>query len=279
MQEKRRKKRNKGMIEIKLIDQDKEKNKVSFEMADTTPSFANLLRRAISEEVPVMAIEEVEFRKNSSILYDEMIAHRLGLTSLTTDLKSYNLPSECKCEGKGCARCQLKLTIKAKGPGMVYASEIESKDSAVKPVFPKTPIVSLLKNQALELEATAILGQGKEHVKWSPGLAYYKNKPLIEIDLKKCDACGKCVEQCPTKTINITDNKAVVSKDHLMDCHLCAACIDACPKEAIKITRTNDFIFYLESWGQLDCKKVLLEASSIIDKKLDQFAETLKQAK
>jgi DNA-directed RNA polymerase subunit D len=267
------------MSEVRLLEQDKEKNKVSFILMDSTPSFANLIRRTVMEDVPVMAMEEVEFRKNNSILYDEIVAHRLGLLPLTTDLKSYNLPSECKCKGEGCARCQLKLTLKAKGPGMVYASEIHTRDASIKPVHPKTPIVKLLKSQSLELEATAMLGQGKEHVKWSPGHIYYKTKPIIEIELKKCDACGKCVEQCPTKTLEIQENKAVVSKDHMLDCHLCHACIDSCPKEAIKVKGSNDFIFYLESWGGLDGKKILLEASRILENKLDEFAEKLKGAK
>ena len=56
-------------------------------MKDTTPSFANTLRRVVTEDVPTMAIEDVEFRKNNSILYDEIISHRLGLIPLTTDLK------------------------------------------------------------------------------------------------------------------------------------------------------------------------------------------------
>lgn len=267
------------MTEIRLLEQDKENEKVSFVLMDSTPSFANLVRRAIIEEAPVMAIEDVEFNKNNSILYDEMIAHRLGLLPLTTDLKSYNLPSECKCEGKGCARCQLKLTLKAKGPCTVYASDMHTRDAAVRPLYGKTPIVKLLKNQALELEATAVLGKGKEHVKWSPGHVYYRSKPLIEIELKKCDGCGKCVEQCPTKTLEIKDGKAIVSKDHLLDCHLCNACVEACPLDAMNVTKTNDFIFYLESWGQLDCKKMLLEASRILDEKLDKFMETLKEAK
>ncbi len=267
------------MIEIRLLEQDKENNKVSFILMNSTPSFANIIRRTVTEEVPTMAIEEVEFRKNNSILYDEIIAHRLGLLPLTTDMKSYNLSSECKCKGKGCARCQLKLTLKAKGPCTVYASVIHTRDAAIKPVYQKTPIVKLLKNQSLELEATAVLGQGKEHVKWSPGHIYYKNKPIIEIDIKKCDGCSKCIEQCPTKTIEMKDNKAVVSKDHLIDCHLCNACVDSCPKEAISIKPSGDFIFYLESWGQLDCKKILLEASRLLDKKLDEFSAKLKDAK
>ena len=100
-------------MEIRVLSNDKEKGKLSFIIKDTTPAFVNTLRRIMVEEVPTMAIEDVEFRKNNSILYDEMIAHRLGLISLKTDLKSYNLPENCKCKGEGCARCQLKLTLKA----------------------------------------------------------------------------------------------------------------------------------------------------------------------
>ncbi|MBW2988870.1 DNA-directed RNA polymerase subunit D [Candidatus Woesearchaeota archaeon] len=267
------------MTEIRLLDQDKEKNKLSFVLKDSTPSFANLIRRIMINGVPVMAIEDVEFRKNNSILYDEIIAHRLGLIPMTTDLKSYNVPEECKCKGKGCARCQLKMTLKSKGEGMVYASDIKTKDTAIKPVYPKMPVVKLLKGQSLEFEATAILGRGKEHVKWSSCHAYYKNKPVIEIDDKKCDGCGKCVEQCPTKAIEIKDNKTSTSKEHLLECHLCRACVDSCPKGAIMIKPSNDFIFMVESWGQLQCKSILLESSRVLGNKLDEFTEKLKQAK
>ena len=111
-------------MEIKMLDKDKKSGRVSFILKNSTPAFANSLRRVILEDVPTMAIEDVEITKNSSLLYDSMIAHRLGLISLTTDLKSYTLPSKCKCEGKGCARCQVTLTLSVKGPGVVYASLI-----------------------------------------------------------------------------------------------------------------------------------------------------------
>ena len=42
---------------------------------------------------------------------------------------------------------------------------------------------------------------------------------------------------------------------------------------------SNDFVFYVESWGQLDCKKILLEASKVLGSKLDEFVELLKAAK
>ncbi len=258
-------------MEIRLLEKNDKENKLSFVLKDSKPAYANTLRRIMTGEVPVMAIENVEIRKNSSILYDEMIAHRLGLIPLTTDLKSYNLPSECKCEGKGCARCQLKLKLKAKEAGIVYASEIKSKDPAIKSAYPKIPVVKLLKGQNLELEATAQLGTGAVHAKWSPGLVYYNQKPIIEIDNSKIEDPQKCADICPMGVFEVKDNKLVVSKDKMMDCHLCEACSDLCGKDAIKITASNDFIFHMESWGQLDCKQIFLESINIFNKSLEEF--------
>lgn len=264
-------------MEIRILDNNKEEGKLSFLLKDADVAFANTLRRIIAEEVPTMAVETVELRKNSTILYDEIIAHRLGLLPLTTDLKSYNLPADCKCKGEGCARCELKMTLKpAKGAGMVYASEIKSKDSAVKPVFGKMPIVKLLKGQELEIEATASLGKGKDHAKWIPGLIYYKYKPNIEIgDVKNAEAV---VESCPVNIFSMQDGKLIVNKDKVMDCTLCEGCVDV--DDNVKLTYNDkEFIFYLESWGQLTCKEIVNEGLKIIDSKLDEFSETLKKAK
>lgn len=161
-------------MEVKLVENQEKKNRLIFSLKGVDTAYANTLRRIMGFEVPVMAIEEVEFRKNTSILYDEMISHRLGLIPLTTDLKSYNMMSECKCKGAGCASCTVKLILKAQGPCTVYSSDIKSKDPEIKPINGKMPIVKLLEGQELEFEATAVLGQGKEHSKWCPGLVYYK---------------------------------------------------------------------------------------------------------
>jgi len=168
-------------MEVKLVENQEKKNRLIFSLKGVDTAYANTLRRIMGFEVPVMAIEDVEFRKNSSILYDEMISHRLGLIPLSTDLKSYNMMSECKCKGAGCASCTVKLTLKAQGPCTVYTSDIKTKDPEIKPIFGKMPIVKLLEGQEIELEATAILGQGKEHSKWCPGLVYYK-MPNVDSD-------------------------------------------------------------------------------------------------
>ena len=46
---------------------------------------ANALRRIMLADVPSIAIEEVFFYKNTSIVQDEVLAHRLGLVPLFVD--------------------------------------------------------------------------------------------------------------------------------------------------------------------------------------------------
>ena len=66
--------------------QEKTDNKLVFTLKGVTPAYANTLRRLMMGEVPTMAIEEVTFEKNDSVLYDEIVAHRLGLVVLRLTL-------------------------------------------------------------------------------------------------------------------------------------------------------------------------------------------------
>ncbi len=260
-------------MEVKLLKQDKEKKKLSFVIKNSTPVFVNTLRRTIIEEVPTLAIEDVEIRDNSSALYDEMVAHRLGLIPIKTDLKSYDLPSECSCKGKGCSKCTLKLTLVGKSQGYVYSRDLKSKDPKCGSVYPNMPITKLLKGQKIELIATAVLGQGKEHAKWSPGVVTYKNYPIIEIN-EKGESCEEASIKCPTKVFEFTKVKLTVA--NLEKCTFCNACIEACP-DGIKVSENKtDFIFTIESWGQLDPREMIKEAVKRFQKKTDEFVKLLK---
>src|SRR5438034_2813441 len=84
-------------MDLKLLT--KEQDTIRFVLSDVSPAFANALRRIILAEVPVMAIEDVMILENSSVMYDEILAHRLGLIPITTD-QSYNLPEECTCKSE-----------------------------------------------------------------------------------------------------------------------------------------------------------------------------------
>lgn len=150
--------------------------KVRFNLAGVDISLANGLRRIIISNVSVMAIDTVTFYENTSILNDEVLALRLGLIPLKTDLKTYNTVEECACKGKGCGRCTVTLTLDVRGPCTVYSGDLKSTDPEIRPVSDKIIIAKLTPEQAIKLEAKAELGTGKKHMKWQAGLASYEIK-------------------------------------------------------------------------------------------------------
>ncbi len=263
-------------MKIELLNKSAEE--ISFILQDTSISFANALRRIMIAEVPTMAIEELELKKNSSILYDEILAHRLGLTVLKTDLKTYNLPEKCSCKGEGCAKCQCKLTLKERGAKTVYVSSLKSKDPKITSVFPKTMVVKLLSGQELEFVATAVLGKGKDHAKFSPGLIYYKHEPIVEIKKQPKDA-KLIVKMCPKNLFDIKSDKLILKKNYKIECHLCEACKE-CSSGAINVTQNESkFMFIVESWGSLPSKNIVKEAANILAEKCNEFVEVINEVK
>lgn len=257
-------------MEVKILDSGKEKLKMR--IAGESPAYMNSLRRYMAFEVPTMAIEDVEFRLNSSILYDEMISLRLGLIPLKTDLESYNLMSRCSCKGVGCAQCKLAISMKVTGPKTAYASDMKSKDPKVKPVFPATPIVKLLDGQDLEFEATAVLGIGREHAKWSPGLVFYRNVPKIEI--KGVPKQGvEIAKRCPAKCFDCKDGKLVVRDAE--SCILCNECVEISNGDVLVATDDEYFLF-VESFGQLPPEDIVIKGIEEFTDQVQSFVKLLK---
>ena len=270
-------------MEIEMLEKDDKNIRLLIRGVDVP--FMNTLRRTIIADVPSMAIDEVVIIENSSILQDEIIAHRLGLIALKTDLDGYNLPEECPCKSEfGCNLCRVTFTLDAEakeGTRTVYSGELISENPNIVPVSNAIPIVKLAKEQKLRLEAYARLGKGKNHAKWQPvSMCAYKYFPKIEISGKHCDACGKCVEICPKKVLAKANNKIEVRD--LMACTLCKDCVEICPQNpsAIEVTwEENTFIFSLESTGALPPERIVKEATKIVDKQLNEFDSQIKVKK
>ena len=142
----------------------KKENQISFS-TEIEESLANAIRRYVNE-ISVLAIDEVEIFKNDSPLYDETVAHRLGLIPLKMDK---NTDEDTKS----------KLKLEAKKDGFVYSGELKGPE---KVVYDKIPITSLTKGQELSLVAEIKAGKGKEHSKFSPGLMFYRNVLELKID-------------------------------------------------------------------------------------------------
>ncbi|MBN1376906.1 DNA-directed RNA polymerase subunit D [Candidatus Woesearchaeota archaeon] len=259
---------------IELLNKSKKPEKMSFLISDVPIEYINSLRRYIMKEVPVMAIEDVEIINNSSIIYNEVLAHRLGLVVLSTDLKTYNMKNECKCKGKGCAGCEVKMSLKEKEPGYVYASQIKSKDPKIKPVYGKTPIAKLKKGQKIELVATAVLGKGKEHSKWNPGLVYYNQ--MVSIDIKNKDKISKekaeyMVKHFP-EVFSLKNNKIELLKKEWNDSILYC---DFANDPNIEIKRLDKYVFTVEPFGQLKAGEMIEKALDIFDSHLDEFEKKI----
>jgi len=270
-------------LEVKVLEKDDLNMRLLIKGVDT--SFINAIRRNVLTEVPCMAIDEVVIIENSSVLNDEIIAHRLGLIPLKTDLDSYNLPEECTCKSEfGCNLCRVTLTLdkEAKeGTITVYSGELVSENPNIVPVSDRIPIVKLAKGQRLRLEAYARLGRGKDHAKWQPvSMCTYKYLPKITINAESCDACGKCVEICPRKVLVKKGGKIRVHD--LFACTLCQDCVKVCTKSppAIEVAWEKDaFIFNLESTGALPPERIMIEAVRILKKQLKEFMSQVKGVK
>jgi DNA-directed RNA polymerase subunit D len=155
-------------VKLKILE--KSTDSVKIQLQGVSLAYANAIRRIALSEVPVMAIDEIVILENSSIIYDELLAHRLGLIPLKTDLSRYVLPKDCDCGNPlGCLKCSVSLVLDSGAKESVkeiLSEELISADEAIIPVRPDIPIVKVAPGQKVKLEAYARLGTGKEHAKW-----------------------------------------------------------------------------------------------------------------
>ncbi len=260
------------VVKFEVLKVSKDKSRMTFLLKDSNNAYSNALRRIMLGEVPVMAIEDVEIRKNSSAIYDEVIAQRLGLTPLTTDLESYELPQSEEDIKEKKAKCTVQLTLKEKGPKTVYASEMKTADPKIKPVHPKMPIAKLLKDQELEFVATAVLGKGEVHAKWSPCHVWYTYNPNLKINNKNPDIV-KFKDMYPPQIFN---KKGEIEESLILENNLVDAVAHVNPN-IIKVDYNDtEYVFHVESWGQLSAKEIVSQALIMFDLKLDEIEKLLK---
>jgi DNA-directed RNA polymerase subunit D len=254
----------------------KSDNELIFILEDADVSFVNAIRRICTMEVPSIAIESVEIIKNDSSLFDEVLAHRLGLIPLGGDSESLKAPNECDCDDY-CSSCSVSLVLKDQGPKIVYSKDLNPTDPNIKPVYDTIPILKLKEDQEVELQAIAQLGIGLEHAKWLPTTSCaYKYYPMISIE-DTCETCGKCVDECPRSVLKIDKSKGKVIITDLENCSLCKSCMKVCETGAIHIDGQKEkFIFRIETDGSMPPEEVLVKACDKLSDKSGKIIEFLK---
>ncbi len=261
-------------MDVKVLEENEAS--IRFMLSDVTPAFANAIRRIIISEIPTMAIDDVMIVENTSVMYDEILAHRLGLIPLTTDLDTYVLPEQCDCKSElGCSKCRASLTLEVESQDetiIVYSSELKPQDPNVKPVSDKVPIVKLAPKQKIRLEAYAKLGRGLEHAKWQPVSACaYKYLPHVTVDPKRAVEAVECAKWCPKNVFAFEGNRAVVKNE--MNCTLCMECVRHCEKKSpVKVEGDDSiFIFYVEPTGSMPIETLVNQASKVLADKAEEL--------
>lgn len=271
-------------MEIDVKKQDE--NEMVFIVRDAEVPFVNAIRRSAMMQVPKLAIEDVFIVKNDSAMFDEVLAHRLGLTPLVSDLESIEglvMPEECECDaekGEYCPKCSVSFTLNEVGDGdgttkVIYSGDLTCNDSKIKPVFDTIPLLKLKGDQEVELEAVAKLGRGKEHAKWVPTtVCAYKQYPKITFNEDE-DVDFAAVEACPRNVLEANKEENTIEVIDIENCSLCKACIRAQQASGSNYVQVgyqeNDFIFKIETDGSMPPKEVLLKACDVLDYKADEF--------
>jgi DNA-directed RNA polymerases I and III subunit RPAC1 len=211
-----------------------------FDMIGIDAPIANALRRIFISEVSTMAIETVFIMKNTSIVQDEVLAHRIGLIPIRADATKFEWkqPSDDPTDVN---TLEFRLLVKGE-KSMVKSNEIASfegeddKDGRytcvyssqlffdpvpggsqeercgigyIKPVNDDILIAKLAPGQEIHLTAHAIRGKGEDHAKWSPVCtASYRLLPAITLSSSKPfydDEAELLVKTCPMKVFDIED--------------------------------------------------------------------------
>jgi len=235
---------------------EKSKEKLIF-LTEASEEITNALRRYVNQ-IPVLAIDEVEISMNDSPLYDETIAHRLGLTPI-------------KMKGMVNEKTTVALKLSSKKQGYVYSGDIQG---AAEAVYKNMPITILKEGQEIKINLTAKAGKGVEHSKFSPGIIFYRNVFNIKIE-KDCPL--DIAEFCPQKIIKIKDSRLIV--DNEIKCDGCELCLEKCQKKGkdlIKITPTKELLITVESFGQLESSEIFKKTIDLLKKDLHEFSKELK---
>ena len=183
------------MVKTKVIEESDEKIRIL--LTDTDRAFVNSVRRTLISDTPKMAIDTVRFEMGTTEmdgevwetdgpLPDEMIAQRLAMLPIPTRHDEFYFQDSCPTcselvvEDRGCPLCTMLFTCKAFGSeegAMVTAGDMSylgEEHLSIPEKYHTIPITKLFRGQMIEFYATAVMGRGRDHAKWSPvcGIAF-----------------------------------------------------------------------------------------------------------
>lgn len=282
-------------INILRLDGDE----LDFEVIGIDASIANALRRIMLAEVPTIAIEHVWIAVNSSIIQDEVLAHRVGLIPIKIDPTKLEYVVDNEETDKDTivfhfdVECKNQYSGKIKHNGeKEYVNEIALSSSlswqpqgnqaeifleGVAPVHDDIVVAKMKPGQRIEFEAHCRKGVGKDHTKFSPvATASYRLLPEITFDGPVTgERAQELKSMCPMGVFDIEDMGGVgtVVAARPRDCTMCRECIRLDGwKDTVRLKRKADhFIFSIESSGCIPPETIFREAINILKEKSLKF--------
>ncbi len=251
------------------------------------PVFTNAIRRIILSEVPSLAIDFIYIYDNSSSVFDEILAHRLGLTVLDSSLaiEKMKKPEECINASEEDESCYTKIILDVgideneKEGRYIHAEELNVDTRITSIIYPKTPLLYLIPGQRVHAVAYARLGRGKEHAKWSPAtIAVMQYVPIVKYDGSRVSkSCLDCLKAYPSIVEKLEKGeKGIIDIPRHINTSGLLYCSEADCKESIQVSYdASRQILYVESTGTLPPERIILESARILEAKARKLIEAL----
>ncbi|KAJ9510598.1 hypothetical protein QJQ45_027478 [Haematococcus lacustris] len=278
-------------------------NKLTSEMMEVDitgvdPAVVNALRRILIAEVPTMAIEHVFVANNTSIIQDEVLAHRLGMVPLLVDpaMFEYKTAEEAASE-KNMLVFKLDITCKKQGDRLlndkVFSSSLQwlpmgsempdetgcrfaqgqahrfPPGGAVPQPSPVHDNILLAKLRAGQVRVQAGPGPG-------PGTPASRS---VSVQEPNSEAAALLLAAAPGLITQDASGKIEVgnAREHEQHLEKVRVLLDTpCVAECIQLRKRKDyFIFTIESSGVLPPEVLLEQAIAILHDKASRLAQRL----
>lgn len=272
----------------------------NFDLRRIDTSVANAFRRIMIAEVPSVAAETVYIFNNTSVIQDEVLAHRIGLIPLNVDPDSLVWIDPTSDEAErfndtntivlsldvSCTRnphapagtTDPKLLYRNSS---VYAKDLKFepqgrqaelfKDTPVLPCDPDILLAKLRPGQEISLRVHCVLGVGSDHAKFSPvATASYRLMPVINITEPITGELATKFQQCfPSGVIGI-ENGAAYVKDARKDTVSREVLRHEEFDGKVKLGRDREhFIFNVESTGAMSPAEIFLKSVRVLKNKVE----------
>ena len=292
-----------GGIEVDVSDE------IVFQMIGVDASIANAIRRIMLVEIPVMAVEKVCVRNNTSVMQDEVLAHRLGLIPIGAMANEFEY-RDANSALHGTEHDTLEFVLRVRCRKNPHCCDAQVNDSdhiyvddrittrylewvprgsqrqrlsgPIGPAFNNILLTRLIPGQELDLQLFCVKGIAKDHAKFSAvATASYRLMPHITllkpVRGKLADALQSCFTPGVIGVCESSDgDKEAYVADSSRDTLAREALQHPMIKDCVKIECVRDhFIFSVESAGQMRPENVLMQAFSVLEDKCTKILSQL----